>query len=66
MKKKFIYAGFVSWLFAAVLALLKLTTFEANFGNTNLVNISVYPAAFFALLGLLLDFLGLKPLWRSL
>ena len=63
MKKKLIYTGFVSWLFAAVLAVLNLSRIETTFGDTNLVNVSVYPAAFFALLGLLLVYLGLKPLW---
>ncbi|HBY07151.1 MAG TPA: hypothetical protein DEH22_04960 [Chloroflexi bacterium] len=65
MKKKFVYAGFVLWLFAVILDVINLTWFEATAGDTNLVNISVYPAAFLALLGLLLVFLGLKPLLRS-
>ena len=65
MKKKFVYAGFVLWLFAVILDVINLTWFEATAGDTNLVNISVSPAAFLALLGLLLVFLGLKPLLRS-
>ncbi|NIR66082.1 MAG: hypothetical protein GWN61_17745, partial [candidate division Zixibacteria bacterium] len=49
MNKKFIYSGIVAWLFAAILAVFNLTRFETVFGDANLVNVSVYPAAFFAL-----------------
>lgn len=65
MNNKLIYSGIVAWLFAAILAVLNLTRLETVLGEANLVNISVYPAAFFALLGLLLVFLGLKPLLSS-
>ena len=65
MKKKLIYSGFLSWLLAAFLVLLNLTSLQTSFGDTFQVNIGIYPATFFALLGLLLVFLGLKPLWRS-
>lgn len=62
MNKKQFYAGIGSLGIAAVLALLNLSIFETRFGETFLASVKVYPAAFFALLGLLLVFMGLKPL----
>lgn len=64
MNKKQIYAGIVSLVIAAVFALLKLTQFESKFGETFLASIKIYPAAFFALLGLLLIGMGLRPLMK--
>ena len=65
MNKKQFYAGVVSMGLAVIFTLLDLTKIEASLGETFLANVSIYPAAFFALLGVLLVFLGLKPLWRS-
>ena len=65
MKKKQIYAGFVSLGIAAMLAIFKLTTIKTSFGETFLAKVNIYPVAFFALLGLLLMYIGMKPLWRS-
>ena len=48
---------------AAALALLDLTMFKISFNATSLSTMTIYPAAFFALLGLLLMYHGLRPLW---
>jgi hypothetical protein len=65
MKKNQFYAGAVSLGIAAALALLGLTKFKVSFSNTSLSTMTIYPAAFFALLGLLLMYYGLRPLWRN-
>jgi len=65
MKKKQFYAGIVSLGTASILALFNLGTIKTSFGETFLANVTVYPAAFFALLGLLLIYINLKPLWRN-
>ena len=65
MKTKLFYAGSVSMGIAAAFALLDLTTIKMSFSDTSLSTMTVYPAAFFALLGLLLIYHGLKPLWRN-
>lgn len=65
MKTKLFYAGAVSIGMAAALALLNLTTIKMSFSDTSLSTMTIYPAAFFALLGLLLMYYGLRPLWRS-
>jgi len=64
MNKRQLIAGIVSLVVAAVFALLNFTQFETKFGETFLATIKIYPAAFFALLGLMLIFWGLKPLLR--
>jgi len=65
MKTKQFYAGVVSLGIAAALALLDLTTIKLSFSDTSVSTMTVYPAAFFALLGLLLMYYGLRPLWRN-
>jgi len=65
MKKVHFYTGLVSSGIASVLFLLDLTTIRVSFSETSLSTMSVYPAAFFALLGLSLMYHGLKPLWRK-
>jgi len=45
--------------------LLDLTTIRISFSDTSLSTMAIYPAAFFALLGLLLMYYGLRPLWRN-
>jgi len=65
MNKRQFFAGIVSLVVAAVFALLNLTQYETKFGESFLANIKIYPAAFFALLGLMLIFWGLKPLLRK-
>jgi len=65
MKTKLFYAGSVSMGIAAAFALLDLTTIKVSFSDTSLSTMTVYPAAFFALLGLLLIYHSLKPLWRN-
>ena len=65
MKTKLFYAGAISMGIAAALALLDLTTIKMSFSDTSLSTMTIYPAAFFALLGLLLMYYGFRPLWRS-
>lgn len=65
MKTKLFYAGAISIGIAAAFALLDLTTIKLSFNDTSLSTMTIYPAAFFALLGLLLVYHGLKPLWRN-
>lgn len=65
MKTKQFYTGVVSLGIAAALALLDLTTIKLSFSDTSVSTMTIYPAAFFALLGLLLMYYGLRPLWRN-
>jgi len=65
MKTKLFYAGAVSMGIATAFALLDLTTIKASFSDPFSGSMTIYPAAFFALLGLLLIYHGLKPLWRN-
>ena len=65
MKIKLFYAGAISLSIAAAFALLDLTAIKASFSGTFLADVSIYPATFFALLGLLLMYFGLRPLWRN-
>jgi len=65
MKTKLFYTGAISMGIAAALALLDLTTIKLSFSDTSVSTMTVYPAAFFALLGLLLMYYGLRPLWRN-
>ena len=65
MKKMQFYAGIVSLVIAAFFAVSNFTKIEMSFGETFLANVHAYPAAFFALLGLFLIFIGLKPFLRS-
>lgn len=65
MIKKLVYSGVASLGLAGILTLLNLTKIETSLGDSFLVNVRFYPAAFFALLGVMLIFLGLKPVFRS-
>lgn len=65
MKTRLFYAGAISLGIAAALALLDLTAIKASFSDTIMANINIYPAMFFALLGLLLMYYGLRSLWRN-
>ncbi len=65
MNKRRLYSGVASLGLALILTLLNFTKIETSFGETFLASVNIYPAAFFALLGMLLIFLGLKPLWSS-
>lgn len=65
MKTNLFYAGAVSLGIAAAFALLDLTAIKASFSDTILAEVNIYPATFFALLGLLLMYFGLRPLWRN-
>jgi len=65
MKTKLFYTGVISLGIAAALALLDLTTIKLSFSDTSVSTMTIYPSAFFALLGLLLMYYGLRPLWRN-
>ena len=65
MKKLQFYAGSVSLVIAVALFLLDLTTIKVSFSDTSVSTMAIYPAAFFALLGLLLVYHGLKSLGRN-
>jgi len=65
MKTKLFYTGAISMGIAAALALLDLTTIKLSLSDTSVSTMTVYTAAFFALLGLLLMYYGLRPLWRN-
>lgn len=65
MKAKQFYTGTVSLGISIALALLDLTKIKVSFSDTSASTMTVYPVAFFALLGLLLIYHGLKPLWRN-
>jgi len=65
MKLKLFYAGAVSLGIGAAFALLDLTTIKASFSDPFSGSMTIYPAAFFALLGLLLIYYSLKSLLRN-
>ena len=50
---------------AAALALLDLTMIKISFSDTSLSTMTLYPAAFFAILGLFLVYHGLRPFWKK-
>ena len=65
MKKIQFYTGSVSLVIAVALFLLDLTMIKISFSDTSVSTMTIYPAAFFALLGLLLVYRGLKPLGQN-
>jgi hypothetical protein len=65
MNKKNLIAGSLSIVIALVFAIARFTKVSMTFNQSYLPNVYIYPAAFFALLGLFLIYLGLKPLWRT-
>ena len=65
MKAKLFYTGAIFMGIAAALALLDLTMIKISFSEMSLSTMTIYPAAFFALLGLLLMYNGLRPLWQK-
>ena len=65
MKTKLLFTGAISMGIAAALALLDLTMIRISFSETPLSTMTIYPAAFFAFLGLLLMYNGLRPLWQK-
>jgi hypothetical protein len=65
MRTKLFGTGAISMGIAAVLALLNLTMIKISFSDTSLSTMTIYPAAFFAFLGLLLMYNGLRPLWQK-
>ena len=62
MKRTHFVAGIISLGLAVILWLVDLTKLETSLGDSFLAKVSVYPAAFFGLLGLMLIFWSLKPL----
>jgi len=65
MKVKQFYAGAISLGISIALALLNLTKIKMSFSDASVSTMTIYPAAIFALLGLLLIYHSLKPLWRN-
>ena len=65
MKTKLFYPGAISMAIAAALMRLDLTKIKISFSETSLSTMTIYPAAFFALLGLLLMYNGLRPFWSK-
>ena len=65
MKTKLIYTGAISMGIAAALAFLDLTMIKISLSAVSFSTMTIYPAAFFALLGLLLMYNGLRALWRK-
>ncbi len=60
MKTKLFYTGAVSIGVAAAFVLIDLTTIKASFSDTFIANVNIYLTAFFALLGSLLMYFGLR------
>ena len=65
MKVKQFYTVVISLGISIALALLDLTKIKVPFNNTSVSTMTVYPVAFFVLLGLLLLYHSLKPLWQK-
>ena len=65
MKAKHVFFGIVSLVMAGILALLDVVKIEPSFAQDFATRVQIYPAAFFGLMGLVLLYVGLKPLWRS-
>ena len=65
MKVKQFYTVVISLGISIALALLDLTKIKVPFSNTSVSTMTVYPVAFFVLLGLLLIYHSLKPLWQK-
>jgi hypothetical protein len=65
MRTKLFGTGAISMGITAALALLDLTMIKISFSDTSLSTMTIYPAAFFAFLGLLLMYNGLRPLWQK-
>lgn len=64
MKTKLL-VGVISLGIATALMLLDLSKIKISFSDTSLSTMTIYPAAFFALLGLLMIYNGLRPLWKK-
>jgi hypothetical protein len=65
MKGKHVFFGIVSLVAAGILVLLDVVKIEPSFAESIATRVQIYPAAFLGLLGLVLLYVGLKPLWRS-
>lgn len=65
MKVKQFYAGAVSLGISIAIELLGWTTIKVSFSDTSISTMTVYPVAFFALLGLLLIYHSLKLFWQN-
>ena len=65
MKIKLFYTGVISLGIAAVLVLLDLTMIKISFSDTSFSTMTIYPAAGFAILGLLLMYRWLRSLWQQ-
>lgn len=65
MKLKQFYAGAIALGISIAIELLGWTTIKVSFSDVSLSTMTVYPVAFFALLGLLLIYHSLKPFWQK-
>ena len=65
MKRKHVFFGAVSLGMAGILFVLDLVKIETTMAENFATRVQIYPAAFFGMLGLVLLYVGLKPLWRS-
>jgi hypothetical protein len=65
MRTKLFYTGAISLVIPAALMMLDLTMIKISLSETSLSTMTIYPAAFFALLGLFLMYNGLRPLWKK-
>jgi hypothetical protein len=64
MKTKLL-TGTISLGIAVALMMLDLTKIRISFSDTSLSSMTIYPAAFFVILGLFFMYHGLRPLWQK-
>ena len=64
MKTKLL-TGTISLGIAVALMMLDLTKIRSSFSDTSLSSMTIYPAAFFVILGLFFMYHGLRPLWQK-
>jgi len=65
MNNKQFYVGSVTLGIAITLHSLDLTMIKISFSDVTLSTMTIYPVAFFVLLGLSLMYYGIQPLWRN-
>ncbi|MEJ2487856.1 MAG: hypothetical protein P8Y72_12170 [Anaerolineales bacterium] len=65
MKTKLFYSGAIFMGIAAALGLVNLTMIKISVSGTSLSIMTIFPAAFFAFLGMFLTYHGLKPFWKK-
>ena len=65
MKTRQFKTGAISLGIATALMMLDLTKIKISFSDTSLSTMTIYPVAFFAILGLFLMYHGLRPFWKK-